>query len=66
MASIVSNFNIKQVTNHDDLPYVGTYSVDVPYTIPDGNGNFIIEKKPTYVRYLIATNNNNQRKNTTK
>ena len=43
MASVVSNFNIKQVTNHDDLPYVGTYSVDVPYAIPDGNGNFIIE-----------------------
>ena len=42
MASVVSNFNIKQVTNHDDLPYVGTYSVDVPYAIPDGNGNFII------------------------
>lgn len=61
MASVVSNFNIKQVTNHDDLPYVGTYSVDVPYTMPDGNGNFIIETKPTDVRYLVATNDNNQK-----
>lgn len=61
MASVVSNFNIKQVTNHDNLPYVGTYSVDVPYAIPDGNGGFIIETKPTDVRYLVATNDNNQR-----